>query len=421
MFKKIAADSVVYFLGALFNQAAGFLVAVVLMRHLRVDAFGSYSFAAAIVMLFAVLSDGGLSQYVVKQINAGKEALPVLYRRFQGVQVLVSLALLAAMAVAALVMRASGEGALVLLLGLAVVVSCYMTTAFSFFLAQGERWIIFQRDVIFGVARLAFFGLGILADWSLEYLCATGAMAQIVVLGFLLIVRRRRALGYLLTFSLDLRPLKQLVLEAFPYTLLTLVNILYNKIDVLMLKHLASEQEVGYYAGATQFVFPFMFISTALMSAICPMLTRSLGQRDAFNRIHLIATAVLGGCGVLLSLSLFLASPMFYQLFFGDKFNQSLPVYQILVWYLALVFCYGGYSNTIVAKGGVRFLLALNAVMVLVNVAVNYVAIPRYGALGAAVVTIACEVVVMLVLVSYSEWWMPRAHARGATLLSKGA
>jgi O-antigen/teichoic acid export membrane protein len=421
MFKRIASDSLVYFIGAFFNQLSGFVVVVLLMRHFSVDLFGMYSYAAAVVMLFTVLADGGIGQYIVKQINSSGVPLPILYRRFQSLQLMISAAILVLLTITAAVFNKPREAGLIWLLGGGPVLSGFLSTAFSFFIAQGARWIIFSRDLIFGLSRLILVGAGIYHNLSLEYFCAIAIAAQLAILVFLIAARNRKSLNYLFTFTKDIGPIVEIARAALPYTLLTLMNVVYNKIDVFMLKRLSNEYEVGVYAGATQFIYPFMFVSSALMSAIYPMLTRNLTVRDAFDKIHAMSTYILGAIGLLMSGFLFLASPVFYDYFFAHKYDAALPIYRILVWYLALVFFYGGYSNTIVAKGGVKFLLALNVVMIAVNVIGNVFAIPLYGAVGAAIVTISCEIIILLILVVYYECFIRHAWTGRTGFFGRGA
>lgn len=420
MLKKIASDSFVYFLGAFFNQVAGFVVVILLMRNLGVGLFGVYSYAAAVVMLFSVLADGGISQFIVKQVNAGIEPIPVLYRRFQSFQMGVSIAILGMLLIVAFGFHSAREAILICLIGAATVLSGYLTTAFSFFIAAGERWIIFGRDVVFGISRLILVMIGVYSDLSLEYFCAITVLAQLAILVFVLVIRQRRELSYLLSFRWNFDGIGKLALAALPYTMLALVNIVYNKIDVILLKGLSTPVEVGYYAGATQFVYPFMFVSSAIMAAIYPMLTRSLGNRSEFDKVHYISTVIMGAIGVIMSGFLYLCSTFFYPYFFSHQYDGSLPIYRILVWYLALVFFYGGYSNTIVANGGVRFLVKLNTLMILANLVANYVVIPQFGAYGAAIVTICCELLILVVLVVYYEGFMRKSDNRDVPLIQGG-
>jgi O-antigen/teichoic acid export membrane protein len=138
------------------------------------------------------------------------------------------------------------------------------------------------------------------------------------------------------------------------------------------------------------------------MTAIFPKLAKHSEEKDKFKIIQNLALYYLGGIGVLLSTSLFLGADLIFQLFFVDKYDDSIPVFKVLVWYLAIVFIYGPISNSLVAKNKVVFLVYLNLIMIVLNVLLNFFLIPVYGAKGAAMATIICEV---LILVSAGIYW----------------
>ena len=180
-------------------------------------------------------------------------------------------------------------------------------------------------------------------------------------------------------------------------------NVIYNKIDIIMLEKMIGSVEVGYYSGATRFIYPFMFISGAFMTAIFPSLAKYSNDKDKFKGIQYIALYYLGGIGIVLSTILFLGSDLLFNFFFDLKYDQSIPTFKVLVWYLAIVFIYGSISNNLVALGKVKFLVALNLVMILVNVVLNLFLIPHYGAVGAAIATIFCE---LLILFTAGIYWI---------------
>ncbi|OYZ27636.1 MAG: hypothetical protein B7Y24_17355, partial [Sphingobacteriales bacterium 16-39-50] len=153
--------------------------------------------------------------------------------------------------------------------------------------------------------------------------------------------------------------------------------------------------EVGYYSGATKFIYPFMFISGAFMTAIFPKLAKHSEEMDKFRSIQNLALYYLGGIGIVLSTSLYLGADLIFQLFFVDKYDDSIPVFKILVWYLSIVFIYGPISNSLVAKNKIVFLVYLNLIMIVLNIAMNFFLIPAYGAKGAAMATIICEILIL--------------------------
>jgi len=79
--------------------------------------------------------------------------------------------------------------------------------------------------------------------------------------------------------------------------------------------------EVGYYSGATKFIYPFMFISGAFMTAIFPKLAKHSAEKDKFRNIQTLAIYSLGGIGMVLSASLYLGGDIIFELFFGNKVN----------------------------------------------------------------------------------------------------
>ena len=138
------------------------------------------------------------------------------------------------------------------------------------------------------------------------------------------------------------------------------------------------------------------------MTAIFPSLAKYAADKDKFKNIQYLALYYLGGIGILLSTCLFLGSDILFELFFNHKYDESIPVFKVLVWYLAIVFIYGSISNNLVAKNKVKFLVYLNLIMIVLNVALNFFLIPVYGAKGAAIATIICE---LLILVSAGVYW----------------
>ena len=191
--------------------------------------------------------------------------------------------------------------------------------------------------------------------------------------------------------------------QGFLFTILMAANVIYSKIDIIMLEKMIGSVEVGYYSGATKFIYPFMFISGAFMTAVFPKLAKHSEEKDKFRNIQNTAVYYLGGIGVFLSILLYLGADIIFQLFFGDKYDNSIPIFKILVWFLAIVFIYGPISNSLVAKNRIKFLVYLNLFMIILNVVLNFILIPNYGARGAAMTTIVCEIMILLSTILYSK------------------
>jgi O-antigen/teichoic acid export membrane protein len=252
------------------------------------------------------------------------------------------------------------------------------------------------------VIRIVFILLGIYLKAPFAYFIYLGFINCIVLLGLFLYTRYLEEFKRILSFKLAIGDSMSFIRHGFIFTILMAANVIYNKIDIIMLEKMIGSAEVGYYSGATKFIYPFMFISGAFMTAIFPKLAKHSEEKDKFKSIQNLALYYLGGIGILLSTSLYLGSDLIFELFFADKYDASIPIFKVLVWYLAIVFIYGPISNSLVAKNKVKFLVYMNLFMIVLNVVLNFFLIPIYGAKGAAAATIVCEV---LILSSAAIYW----------------
>ncbi|HEY0668708.1 MAG TPA: polysaccharide biosynthesis C-terminal domain-containing protein, partial [Sphingobacteriaceae bacterium] len=260
--------------------------------------------------------------------------------------------------------------------------------------ATGRKDLIFWKDISLGTLKLIFIITGIVLNAPLDYFVYLGFINCAVLLILFLYMRHKEHGGYLVSKPRIAESLF-FIRQGAVFTVLMAANVIYNKIDIIMLEKMKGSIEVGYYSGATRFIYPFMFISTAFMTALFPSLAKYSNDKLKFSSIQNLALYTLGFIGIILSTLLFFGSTFIFNSIFQDKYDASIPVFRILVWYLAIVFIYGSISNNLVAKGKVTFLVYLNIVMIVVNVILNFLLIPKMGAKGAAISTLICEVIIL--------------------------
>jgi O-antigen/teichoic acid export membrane protein len=357
----------------------------------------------AIVAILSFIADGGISQFIIKELSQCRslDEQARFYRNSQGVQLITSIVILTLTIATASFININGEFVLILLLGSGAALSGYLTNSFLYFVANQNIRFIFIKDLITAAARVALTLIGVFYKLPITYFCAINLIIACLLLLFIIRLKRNFKFQHLLEFSLNSNFLVRFLNSSWPYTLTALFNIFYNKIDILILKNIADINQVAYYAGATQFIYPFMFISSALITALYPMLSKNAHTNHDFENIRRLSTYILCIVGLSLSVFLFFSSNFFFEMAFKGKFDNSLPVFKMLVWYLAIVFLYGSYSNPIMAKNGIKFLLMLNITMVFVKVFINIMLIPLYGALGASFSSIICELVICVAMISY--------------------
>jgi len=401
MRKQLLKDSAAYLSGSIIVQILGFIGLIYLMRFLPVASYGKYNYIIEFISIFAFFSDGGFTQHIIKESSQNPGSVEKIYAKAQSAQLLISGLMLALILGISYPTNSIQDFYYLSIFGLSVVISAWFAPMLAILIASGRKDLIFYKDVALSVSRLFFIFLGIYLKAPFSYFIYLGFINCFVLFLLFLYTRYLEEYKYILSYRIHITGSLTFIRHGFLFTILMAANVIYNKVDIIMLEKMIGSTEVGYYSGATRFIYPFMFISGAFMTAIFPKLAKHSDEKDNFKKIQNLALYCLGGIGILLSASLYLGADLIFQLFFEDKYDHSIPVFKILVWYLAIVFIYGPISNSLVAKNKVAFLAYLNLIMIVLNIALNFFLIPVYGAKGAAIATIICELLILLIASFY--------------------
>jgi O-antigen/teichoic acid export membrane protein len=205
-----------------------------------------------------------------------------------------------------------------------------------------------------------------------------------------------------------------LVVASFSLMINGLLNQLFFKIDVLLLKPLAGDLALGWYSTAYKLIDGLQVIPSSFVLALFPLLARHAVE----NRPRL-AEATHTGLKVLLILAFPIAAgttllaDWIIGLMAGRSYlPESARALQILIWYLPLSFANGLLQYVLIAVNRQRTLTVAFAIGLLFNLAANLALIPIWGYLGAAVVTVVSEAVLLVPF-----YWIARREIGSLDLL----
>lgn len=409
MIRNVVSNAFVYIIGSGVTQFFSLLFTLMLMKEFTLEEYGTYSLIISFVALFTFIVDGGLTGYIIKEFNnknfllkVGCKERNIFISNVLFYQVIVTMILL--LLYVSVVFLVANEVLIesYLIFGLLTLVLGFNTPVFALLIANGVRKVILIKDISTSVMRLLIlivgFNIGIDSNFVYYIPFVVVFIACITCFFFF----KKLIIDFKFEYECLTSELTKIFKLVFPFLFLALVNILYNKIDVLMLSELSTISEVAFYSGATIFVYPFMFICSAASSAILPFFSKQVvassyeakkDEQSIFKIMFLI--------GAVLSSTLFFLSDIFYSRLFDGKYELSTDVYHILVWYLLIVFCYTSMSNFLVAHGKIKILIYMNLLMLAFNFGLNFLLIPIWGAKGAAFSTVISELIILLFLWSF--------------------
>ena len=382
-----------------FGGLVAITVTVAVARYLGPTQFGVLSYALSFVLLFATLWTLGLSGIVVRDLvrepDHHDEILGTLFAlRLVGGAV----GIVAIIVAAALVAPDDPTTRL------AIAVLAFATLFYAFdgidFWMQSEvrsRFAVVARSSALALTAGLNLALISLQAPLMAFALAAGLEYALAGIGLVAIYR---LLG---RSPVDWHPswhrARDLVSRSWPLMLSGAFYSVNLKVDQLMLGNLAGADAVGTYAAASRISEVWYFVPTAIAASTFPALVLARdagGQRYGANVQRLYDLVVW--LALPLAVAVTLASGSIIDALFGAAYADSVPILMIHIWASPFVFMGAILSRWLIAEDLLRFSLVRHGAGAVVNVAVNLVAIPYLGGVGAAIATLVSYAVASFVV-----------------------
>lgn len=181
--------------------------------------------------------------------------------------------------------------------------------------------------------------------------------------------------------------------ETMPMGISLVLSIIFFKIDSVLLSFLRPAADLAYYALAYKVLESLLFFPAMVGGMLMPIFSR-FGTEKAGNISPVIRTSVdLYMIGVLpLCASLWVLAPQIINILGGEAFSPAVPAMKILALALGILFFGNLFGNAIVAIGKQKLFIYIYSALIFFNVTLNLIFIPKYSFIGAAWITLACEI-----------------------------
>jgi O-antigen/teichoic acid export membrane protein len=397
---RIINNSVALILLDLLNKAIPLVVFPRVVRALGPAAYGRLGFAAAVAGFFGLLASPGFSTYALREAAKNSQQVSFLVKHVLGARVVFATGAYALLAIFTLVLAPSdGQTRLLIMLSGFAFVAGSLDTQWIFAARSRMSMIAVQG----ALAQLAYAGLILaLVRGSRDAWIVPSATVLSLGLSTLLIwVPARRQ------YHIPRPEISPQAWGAFlPICLVmgfsSLMSMIYDQIDVVMLKYFRADAELGTYVASYGLMTMAMSFLPILGQVFMPLLSETAGQarnlenRDAEKRyLRWFGNATVG-LALPIAVGGFILAVPITQFVFGSQYSNS----GVLFRWLMLTIITGPAASycgaQLIPNGREKKYLVAVLAGASANVVLNLFFIPRYGALAAAFTTAFSQGVVAL-------------------------
>lgn len=369
--------------------AVSVFVSAWMARYMGPEQFGALNYALALVALFGIVANAGLDTVVVRDIARHPEHRDALLGsaftiKLAGGVVAVGCAL----GVTALLGEHGGPLVwLVLPAALALLFQAFDTVDLWFQSQLKARSAVVARNTAFLAVATVKVVLVLMKAPLQAFAWAVFLEAVLAALALAAAYRLQR--GRFSAWRREAARIAGLLREGWPLVLAGFMVAVYMRIDQVMLGSMAGVQAVGLYSAAVSLSEPLYFAPVAIVMSAAPALARYRQREPALFERHLILLfRLLLLISALMAIVVSLGASTLVHLVFGAAFEGAGAVVAVHAWSVLFVALGVASSQYLVVEGLTRISFQRTLVGAALNITLNVLWIPEYGALGCAWATL---------------------------------
>ncbi len=398
---RIAKNTTYLTAASIIQKLISFVYYGYLAKAVGEGSLGKYTFALAFTSVFIIFMDFGLGPLLTREGAKDESKLQEHFQRMFSIKIILMLLALAALFPSIHIANHFFEQVdqtdvyLVYVGALIIILDTITFTFFSIFRALKKmHWeaigIIIYQSVILGAGITAI-------QMNLPLIIVLGALlvgSAIQLLYLYVILRLRTSIRFTFTFSWATA--KKILALSAPFAIAGLIFRLNGSADNMMLKIFVGDSYAGWYALAFKLTFALTVLPGAFATSYFPAISHY--YKHSKEKLHevfeqgifymfLLSFPIVGGVMVL-------ADNIILGVW-GEDWEASVLPLRLLMVALPFVFLNYPIGNFLNAVDRQKLNTVNMCIALLVNITLNFILIPYYTFVGAAIAAVTSAVVLV--------------------------
>jgi O-antigen/teichoic acid export membrane protein len=396
-FKSIGRNSI--FLGSsqIVEKILSFLMAIFLARYLGKGDYGRLVYAIAFANLFTFFWDFGLGRLIIRDVAKNRSDASIIFSSKFQFQVISCFAGILVLSLYLILFEIRGlEVLLILIFGISTALN-YLSNSFrSIFIAfERAEYETYFNFALRSILLLAVFWT-IHRGWELIGISLVLLFFSLLnLIGSWKLVERN---FFHLQFRKTQTSFASVMKDSFPIAIIIALTTIYLQINKILLLKWKGEEATGIYGAVDMIVMTLLIISNSLVLATFPIISKEnrISKEKTFP-IYKSVFKVLITLGLPIALGGMLLNKEIISLIYGAEFSESKEVLKILIWLTPIIFLTNFTGSCLIAVEKQKQLALISGFNTVLNLALNFILIPYYGYVGAAIASLTTEGVNLII------------------------
>lgn len=409
--KRIAFNTVVQIFGRIIGLFIMLITINLVSNYLVVDGssvigYGQYYIVFTYVSIIGVVADLGLYTLLIREVTGkSKTEVKELVGNAIGFRLILLLVTFFALGLLTIFFPYPAVVKIGIIIG---IFSAFSSLFSQIFAALFQVNMVTYKIVISEtLGRIAIAGLTawcLFSGFGLVAIVVANLIGNLVVL-FLSIFYAKKYCVISIKFNFVLW--KKIWPELMAISVVTLLALVHFKIDSLILSFFRSAEDVGIYGLAYKLLEIIAIIPSIYTANVIPYMSQfhRQGEKKEIADFLKKSLVVMSAVAVPISILVFVFSKNIVVFISSIEFiNSALPL-KILIFAVLFAFIAEVSTGALTASRMQVKMVKPYIIAVVLNTAINFVIIPKYSYVGAAIVTVVTEAILMISLI-----WIAREN-----------
>ena len=397
--KKTIAKNIGWLtLSKIFVYLLSIITITLIPRYLGVTGYGQLNFAISFVGMFSVIANIGIGVLIFRDVSKNKQLLNLYFNNFFYLKIIcVFLFGIIVYLVSLFIDKPLIVKVLILIFIINTMVQSFsgytgnFLNAFEKMKYESIREILFKLGLVIGLLFVIYINKGLLGV-ALSYVFGSIIGFIFILYSFIKILKNK----IILKPKLDFNFIKEKSKIFWPFALSGLFGLIYFNFDKFMISFFINDYQVGLYSIGYSF-FGFMIgVISIFSTTFFPQLSIATKSIDKFKDIFNKFTKVILFFTIPFATGAIFLSKEIILLVFGKDYLLGSVAFQLIM----VFFLFNGinqiFNNSLNVYNFQKYQFKMIFIASIVNVLLNFIAIPLFGIIGAAITTIISEVIIFI-------------------------
>jgi len=271
---------------------------------------------------------------------------------------------------------------------------------------------VLDRFLMIGICGVLLWGNVVKTKFQIEWFVYSQTVAYLITAIVALIIVIRKAKFSKLHWHYPF--FVMIIKKSFPYAVLVLLMAFYNRIDSVMIERLlpqrVGETQAGFYASAFRLLDASNMIAYLFSVILLPLFARMIKFNESVERLVKLSFTLLFVLSVVVAVGCFFYSFEIMKLLypqgeletlidFTQRISETSTVFKLLMIGFIPISTTYIFGSLLTANGNLKQLNIVAGSGMVVNIALNFILIPEFLAIGSAWASVVTQLVTAFIQV----------------------